>query len=82
MATEAERLQFWEDWTDGISQCMKSLDNVLLVPGVTLMGKLFATQGFILGQKTQQVHEKILRAYILEKKTLDHVGFFFLTIGC
>lgn len=76
------RLTFWETRTEAHkSQCMEWLNEALANDDVHLMGHLFSTEGFNLGQKFQAVHQEIFRAYINGTTTLNHIQFFFQHLG-
>lgn len=81
-SNDAERLELWDTRTQAHkSQCMDWLHEVLANHDVSLMGQLFSTQGFILGQKSQAVHQAIFRAYINGTTTLNHIKLFFQHLG-
>ena len=90
MLTDAERLELWDDLiVTKENHCKALLNQVLIIPdgqvvtidNINAMRTLFFQYGFQLGQISQFVHHKILRAFIEGTTRIDLVHLFFHELG-
>jgi hypothetical protein len=77
-----EKLAYWEQrGAEYKERSMEWLAHALFAPDLGAMMQLFAQEGYTLGRYSKEIHQKILKAYIDGKTSLQHVRLFFSRLG-